>query len=547
MPQISRKMTIQLLKSADERLRTLQAQGIKLVSANRLLIKAKKALKANNVNETVSLMNELGAKLEEIKKYSTDFINQILSCDKLLKFAETIGVDVTKLRARLEEAHETFDSEDFPGAIEIAQKCNQDLIDKLFLSISDTLKQEYDKVMDLPKNIIDSHQIQQMLNDADSAIKNNDFSLAWTITQQLKEITDKIAKPYLEKVREHAMDKIIEFQNEIENARNKRADLSDAQEIFTDLKNKMPKAKLISDFKEIIDYTAAGNHALERSLRRQERIEIRSREALDKFDLMKHDLEDLKTHIAIPSSVEAQIQQAKEALTKGNFETVVEYMTKCETKLNKLRHGSEPKIELVFQNGQLRSDLWNRTNLTITNKGLASANNIKISFSGPVEVRRITVLNVLEYNKTRTIEIGLKPEGAGSLPVDVDIDFSRSWDGMAYHEHQEIWVDVIPTVQPTSTIGVSPGLKKSHPYAAPATAQVEKNDEDFVECLYCQKQIEDSAPIFKCTCDTIYHLECINGLEICLKCGIDIRHQVGVVNAPKHQAHQYDTEDADWE
>ena len=122
MPQISRKMTIQLLKRADERLCTLQTQGIKLVSANRLLIKAKKALKANNVNETVSLMNELGAKLEEIKKYSTDFINWILSCDKMLKLAENIGVDVTKLKARLEKAHETFDSEDFPRAIEIDQK-----------------------------------------------------------------------------------------------------------------------------------------------------------------------------------------------------------------------------------------------------------------------------------------------------------------------------------------------------------------------------------------------------------------------------------------
>lgn len=519
---LSRKLAKELIQNAESQLNTLQAQGLKLENTEKLLKITKEAYNSRRLEETIDNLNELGTKLNELKKFSTKFSEVALDCHKRLKQASSMGMDSSQLNEQLEYAHNLFDNEEFNQAINTASDCQKRLIDGQFLYITDKIKEIYDQLKELPKNIINSQDIQQRFNDADAAIKNNDFVLAWTITNQLTEICNKIASPYLTKVQELAKDKIIEFQDEIENSKDKGVDLSDAKEIFSKMVDRTKKANRISEFKEIIDYTTAGKHALERAVRRKERLETQMASVREKLDPILVDIEDLKNHCAIPNSVEKLIKNSHDDLTQNNFDSAHKNIEQCQQKLDKLRRGSEPKIELKFVSEVLKSDFWNRTKLSVSNNGLASADNINIRFTGPVESRRIPVIEILKYNSTETLEIGLRPEGAGSLPIDVDINYIRSWDGKEYHEHQEIWLEVIPSGQLiSSTVPVAPYVPSKPPKPIP-----DKGISEWTNCLYCENIIKKAQPIFKCQCGSIYHLECVENLDICVKCGSDIRQKI---------------------
>ncbi len=519
---LSRQLAGDLILNAESQLKTLRAQGLKLDHIEILLINTKKAFESRKLTETISNLNELGSKLNEIKKNSTEFSKRALDVHKRIALATEMGMDVSQFKELLEDAHNLFDSEQFTEAIDTVNDCRQKLVDAQFLFITDKIKDIYDQLKELPKNVLNLQDVQKRFNDADAAIKDNDFALAWIITKQLSEICNELIAPFIKNVKEHAKDKIIEFQNDIENAKQMGVDISDAKEIFIEMVDRVKKANRFSEYKQIVDYTTAGKHALERAVRRKERVEGQRLSVLERLEPLIADFEDMKEQCAIPSSVEDLIKNAKDLFDKNKFEPALEDLERCKQKMEKLRRGSEPKIELKFISESLRSNLWNRTKLEVSNKGLATANNVVIRFSGPIETRRIPIIERLNYNSTEILEFGLKPEGAGSLPIDVDVDFLRSWDGKVYHEHQEIWLDVMfpnqPTVAPTPIPDYIP-----QPTPIPAGSQ---KDIETGTCLFCQNNIAKSELIFRCQCKAIYHLKCITDLDICVKCGSNLKEKM---------------------
>jgi hypothetical protein len=502
---VSRKKAKELIIKAEDQLNALKVQGIKLETTNELLQNTKKAFEAKKLDETISNLNSLGSKLAEIKKYSAKFSELILVCHKHIKQAVVMKIEVEEFRDIIEKANDLFDDEHFSEAIALSKDCKQQLINAQFLLVSEKIKDIYNQLKELPKNILNSKGIQQRFNDADAAIKNDDFNMAWTIINQLLEICDDIMRPYLEKIQALAKDKIIEFQNDIEHARGRGVDLADAKEIFSEMVERMKNASKVSEFREIIEYTNAGKHALERALRRKERMTNRTNDIRAKMEPVMADFQDLQTYCAVPNSVVKLVNSLQHKFDSQDYDGAVADIEELSKKMNKLRKASEPKIVLKIQTEQLKSDLWNRTKLQVSNKGLASATKVKIRFSGPLEVRRITVVDSLDYNCTEIIEFGLRPEGAGSLPIDVDLEYSRSWDGKEYHEHQELWLDVV-AVGPDG-VGTRKSLKPG-------------------QIPYCQDAIKKSEPIYKCGCGVIYHLDCITYLDICIKCGTDLRQKV---------------------
>ena len=93
------------LNKAEEELDALKDQGINLESTNELLQKTKTAFEAKKLNQTISNLNELGAKLLEIKKYSSEFSEIILICHKNIKQADEIGLDIEEFKNQLNDTN----------------------------------------------------------------------------------------------------------------------------------------------------------------------------------------------------------------------------------------------------------------------------------------------------------------------------------------------------------------------------------------------------------------------------------------------------------
>lgn len=535
MSTVTPKMALQLLKKVEHKIIELRKNGLASNTLEELLTNAKKTLKAKKRDKTIALLNELGSKLETIDDCSVDFLKTVTDNQSLITQAKVMGIEITEFEERVNDAINFFKAENFSKAQSIANQCKQDLIDKSFLLISELIKRIYGQLKELPKNITNGQDFQQLFNDADEALKNNDFPLAWIVTKQLSDSTTKLIEPYLKKARELAKDKIIEFQDDIEQARKNKADLTDAQEVMSELIERMKKVNFISEYKDIIDLTTAGKHALARAARRKERLDARSLEVGAKLDKAISELKELKKYCAIPNSVEELVKKAENDLASCKFDSALENIDSCSLKLDKLRAASEPKIELEFKTDNLQANLWNRAKVTISNKGLANANDVNIRFSGPLEVRRMQALDKLAYNASKTLEIGLKPDGAGSLPVDVDIEFTRPLDDKAYHDHQELWLEIdAGRQQVMATAQVSPSMH----------TQVKKPRSE-INCIFCHSEIKKSEPIFKCDCGTIYHLDCITDLDACLNCDAGIKRRVGVTAGGIRSAQ--DTDEVEWE
>jgi hypothetical protein len=534
LPEVTPKMASQLLKKAEEQLKYFQDRGLKLNEIENLVLAANNAIRERKREQTFQAINKLGELLKEIEKHSSEYLEHIGKCNKWIELAQNLKIEINDSIDLKSSAENDYISENFEAAISKAKDCKQQLNDSLFLFITDEIKLLYNQIKELPSQVIQSKNFQKMFDDADTAIKENDFNLAWIITKQLREDSNKLFAPYLKKIQEVAKDKIIEFQNDIEDAKKQGADLEDAKEVFAELIDRMKKAQLISEFKEIIDYTAAGNSALARALRRKERMESQSKDIKVQLDKTLADFDDLKEYCAIPSSVKELVKSAQNNFSNNKFDAVKENLDICNVKLDKLRIASEPKIELHIQTESLRADLWNRTKITISNKGLACASNIELKFTGPIQIRRMPILENLDYNQTRTFEVGMKPEGAGSVPIDVDIDFKRPWDNKEYHDRQELWLDVLPAHSGAPGVGVPPGQATTFRKSTTET-----------NCIFCHSEIKKSEPIFKCNCGTIYHLGCITDLERCINCESPIKHQVSVTPPGKIPSHS--TDDVDWD
>jgi hypothetical protein len=500
-----------------DRLQSLENEGLKFPEVEQLFDKAKKAVADSNASLAVPLINELGGKFKNINQYLNEFISLISICERNFKLGREMGVDVSEFEELLEEAREQFCNEKLTSGVELAKRALKRSQDILFVNITDEIKAVYKQFKQLPKQVMQSNDIQQRFKVVDETIQKDDFIRAWKITLELKGIKDRLAQPIISKIQNQAKDCIIDFQNKIDESRAHEVDLTDAKEVFSELVERMRTAKEISDFKEVIEYTQAGIRALERAQRRKSRSEEKIQDIEKTIEKVVNDINELRGHCAIPNSIEENITEAETALGNGDFDAAIDNVNACGKKLEKLRAGSEPNLELRFDTSNLQPNLWNRTMITIENNGLASAKDISFTLTGPFEVRRLPTLDELEYNKSQAFEIGLKPEGAGDVPVDIDIKYNRTLDGKSYHEHQELWLNIIVPGQTTPDTGPTPGQVP------------ESFDDSVVLCIYCNDTIPDSAPIFKCKCGTIYHLDCVTDLNICLNCDRDIQKQVGSV------------------
>jgi hypothetical protein len=547
-------MVVKFVKNTETQLRELREDGIRFKPMENLLLHAKRAIKANKADEAVKAVNELNAKLEIVNKYSIDFVKNLSDCRGNIELAKQIEQDSSEVEELLSDAVRQFTSEQFNNATELIKECKQRSSDNLFLYITDEIKDIYSQFKRLPKGTLNSRDIQKLFNEVDNAIQDRDYGTAIKATKQLKSIKDSLSKPIMAKLHDKAKDDIIDFQNRIEAARKLEADLTDANEVFSELVKRMKTATELSDYKDVIDYASAGRHALDRAIRRKERIEGKTSEVKEQLERLLLDITDLKEHVAIPGSVEELISKAKTTLKENSFEESIECIQSCNKKLDKLRKGSEPKIEIEFDTNNLQPNLWNRTKISVMNKGLACAKDLQVKLTGPLEVRRMPSLDKMAYNENKTYEIGLKPEGAGTVPVDIDIKFTRTWDGKPYHLHQELWLEISSSVgitgsttagiqvPPPRTTHTPPAMQTQKTHTIPTN--IKPNSQ--IDCIYCLEPIKKSAPIFRCKCGSIYHLTCINEMDSCMKCKSPIKerpHKVGTLPAQNEN----NDDDIEWE
>jgi tetratricopeptide (TPR) repeat protein len=83
----------------------------------------------------------------------------------------------------------------------------------------------------------------------------------------------------------------------------------------------------------------------------------------------------------------------------------------------------------------MEADVWNKCILDITNTGELQAKNIGVNFRGSLEVMGLDKINVLNVGEKLRLEVGVKPQEAGEITLDIQLAYHRAFDNTLYQLH----------------------------------------------------------------------------------------------------------------
>lgn len=188
------------------------------------------------------------------------------------------------------------------------------------------------------------------------------------------------------------------------------------------------------DFERALERAEAARSSAEESMR------ICS-EALDAVQQATTVLNDAQAFIEV-AHVEPYLERAWTALKANKYAEAVNAATLCKDMIEVAEVESEPKLEVRLKSSDLKPAIWNRALVDVFNGGKAHARNIALRFGGLVEASRLRGIHFLRSGEGYTLEIGLKPAGAGELAYDIESFCTRAFDGVAYSNKTHLWLKV---------------------------------------------------------------------------------------------------------
>ena len=432
---------------------------------------------------------------------------------KLLE-ARSMEVDITKAVETFNKVGEAASEMDYDRAFNLLHKCN----DKIDTAIDQHIfKMISDCHMDFKKYTkLDFSNVKRYLEDATYYLKNKNFREALDLSIYCRNELDGIINANIGNYQQSAEAAFQEVQSILYEAREEDdIDIKDAEDIYRCMEDSLSSAEGIQDYEDVIEYGTAFKNALARARRRRDKEREKVENAQETLDKMKKALENISKHFNLPAEINEFQIRSSEAFENKEFEKAEELAEQCAKKLNELTQSCKPEITMEFLTKELLSDVWNRANIMIKNKGNAIASNVKVELTGPIQVRRLPIIAELGFNEKKELEIGIKFDDAGNVPIDLEINARRSWDDQKITFQHELWVDVERAS--TKSKELSDTIKKVEPVSPPS------GPGQALACILCKKLIEESTPIIKCNCGTIYHLNCSNEMDFCMKCGNNLK------------------------
>jgi hypothetical protein len=369
------------------------------------------------------------------------------------------------------------------------------------------------QIKQFPK--LDFSIVQNHLDQANNLLKNKDYQNASNLAVRCQAEIEDVFTLYFGAFKEQAETVFQEIQEILSEVQEEDdLDLKDLEDIHNSMEDGLSSAGDIKDYEDVIEYGTAFKHALARARRRKEKLIekfVSLQETLDKMNLA---IEKVSQHFALPDEIKDIHKKTKSAFDRKDLEEAEKYVDQCAIKLNEFTTGCQPEISFKIISENILSDVWNRAKISIENIGSVQANDITIELTGPVNVRRIPKIETLGINEKKEFEVGIKFEGAGNVPIDLQIITKRSWDGQEYTIEEELWIEVERS-EATRSGDMIPGPEPS--------ATVTSYSGQALACILCKKIIEESTPIIKCDCGTIYHLNCSTEMDYCMKCGNNLK------------------------
>ena len=303
-------------------------------------------------------------------------------------------------------------------AINEAKKAEEYI--KPILSIYETISDSIEKTKNLL--IKSSFENNDFLNMAIQEFQNGNYTDAMKHVEQAKaEIQENI------NLQNKARDSIKNAKNALNRAKEFTLIVKD------DYLKKAVKAY------EKCNYQTSINYANDIKKMAMDMLLLRE-ESMEKISIVKNLINETKEFVDIVD-LNKILNNAEQACKSKEFEKSLCLSQSLINKIKEIERETEPVISIILPKN-LESKKWNRTKLTINNSGKANAKNILIKLTGRIETDLIPPIRLIKVGGSEIIEFGIASNYEGSIPIVIDLTYSRSHDNKKYHLNEKQWINV---------------------------------------------------------------------------------------------------------
>ena len=313
---------------------------------------------------------------------------------------------------------------------------------------------------------LDVTRVSQLEEKARHALGSHNYAMVQHYATTIRKLVSGLKRDHQLKLdRKEAAEYAIDASQKVMNeARRFDCDMT----VCSHLVAKAGQALGKGDYESALELAETGRATAEEVMRD-------CAEALDAVQLATTTLRDAGAFIDT-RKISPYLDRAWEALRSNDYQAARNAATLCRDMIEVAEVESEPRIEVKIGTRNLKPGLWNRARLDIINLGAAHARNISVKLGGLVEATRLRRILFLRAGDGFSLEVGLRPAGAGELAYDLETVCQRAFDGVAYSSKFHRWLNVALDSPPESAVeeGQSEGPGPAAPPEEPPGTVMEE-------------------------------------------------------------------------
>ena len=141
------------------------------------------------------------------------------------------------------------------------------------------------------------------------------------------------------------------------------------------------------------------------------------------------------------SEMVALYAKAEENLSENKFVDAAKKANNIRLQIAEMYQKGEPAFSVEVTSGTLKPTIWNRTKIRVKNTGKVHALNVRLRMNGPADVINLPEFHKLEAGTFSEIEIGIKPNGSGELPIDVGFTGISVTTNKSFNIMTRFWIN----------------------------------------------------------------------------------------------------------
>lgn len=384
------------------------------------------------IRKLIFVTEEAGADLGELKG------STVAETAQLLASVQEIGGNSDEILKLLGEA-ETSLEEDLDASwrfIAEAKKKAMETKRQVRDRIEEMIDAAVRAVEELRNLGADVGNAELLIREARAAFESADYAkvreIADGIQETLGRAKDEIATRRIE-------EEMTGLFQEIQSAKAQGIDVREAEGYLARIQDAIEN-KDYDRFQQLVE-EALG--ALQRG--RRETLAERGRTEIDEIASMLTDAHALG--VEAPEAAET-LRQAEAALQAQRFEELQPLIDRARivarSAIGDHLKDRYPRLFLRTAEAAMQAEMWNRFVVEVANKGNWTARDVQLDVRGDVEVQGLTPIEKLDPNERQTLEIGVRPRAAGTVPIDFQVFYRRPLDDVRYEATDSKEVRVEP-------------------------------------------------------------------------------------------------------